>query len=34
MMLGNITGVAVSTAVFTEKNTSQMNKIMKGLKIR
>ena len=33
-MLGNITGVGVSTAVFTEKNASQMKKILKGLKIR
>ena len=34
MMLGNITGVGVSSAVFSEKNISLLEKIMKGLKIR
>jgi hypothetical protein len=34
VMLGNITGVGVSTAVFAEKNISLIGKIMKGLKIR
>ena len=34
VMLGNITGVGVSSAVFAEKNISLIQKIMKGLKIR
>jgi len=34
MMLGNMTGVGVSSAVFNEKNISLLKKIMKGLKIR
>ena len=34
MMLGNITGVGVSSAVFSEKNIGLLEKIMKGLKIR
>lgn len=34
VMLGNVTGVGVSTAVFAEKNVSLLQKIMKGLKIR
>ena len=34
VMLGNITGVGVSSAVFAEKNISLIEKVMKGLKIR
>ncbi len=33
-MLGNITGVGVTSAVFNEKNIGYLEKIMKGLKLR